>query len=81
MAMLMLRCPMTDRNFSTGIYVDKSRFKLMLDTERVALCPQCGREHTWRPRDAWLVESVNGRVSIACDNPRPPPSVPPPHHL
>jgi hypothetical protein len=65
MGMLMLRCPMTDRNFSTGIYADKSRFKLMLDTERVVLCPQCGREHTWRPRDAWLVGCVDGRVSIA----------------
>ena len=39
MAMLMLRCPMTDRNFFTGIYVDNSRFKLMLDTERVAPPP------------------------------------------
>ena len=73
MGMLMLRCPMTDQNFSPGIYADKGRFKSMLDTERVVLCPQCGREHRWRPRDAWLVECVNGRVSIACDNPRPPP--------
>jgi hypothetical protein len=70
MGMLMLRCPMTDRNFSTGIYAEKSRFKSMLDTERVVLCLQCGREHTWRPRDAWLVECVNGHVSIACDNPK-----------
>jgi hypothetical protein len=70
MGMLMLRCPMTDRNFSTGIYADKSRFKLMLDTERVVLCLQCGREHTWRPRDAWLVECGNGHVSIASDNPK-----------
>jgi hypothetical protein len=73
MGMLMLRCPMTDRNFSTGIYADKSRFKLMPDTERIVLCPQCGREHTWRPRDAWLVECINGHVSIACDNPKLPP--------
>lgn len=61
MGVLMLRCPMTDRNFSTGINADKNSFRLMMDSVRAARCPQCGQVHTWRPHDAWLMESISPR--------------------
>jgi hypothetical protein len=43
---LMLRCPMTDRNFSTGIHIDAESLKLIPDTRIAARCPYCGHEHT-----------------------------------
>ena len=61
MGVLMLRCPMTDRNFSTGVNADKSSFRLMMDAVRAARCPQCGHVHAWRPRDAWLMERIAPR--------------------
>jgi hypothetical protein len=68
----MLRCPMADRSFSTGIVSDKDCFSRMLDTSRVARCPQCGEDHRWRPEDAWLVELRGGRPVIVSDSPRAP---------
>ena len=58
MALLMLRCPMTDRNFSTGINTDSERLRLIPDTRIAAHCPYCGQEHPWGPRDAFLAESI-----------------------
>jgi len=57
MGSLMLRCPMTDRNFSTGIHTDIDSLKLVPDTRITARCPYCGQEHTWGRGDAWLAES------------------------
>jgi hypothetical protein len=57
MGVLMLRCPMTDRNFSTGINTDRDRFRLIPDAMSAARCPYCRLDHIWRPRDAWLMES------------------------
>jgi hypothetical protein len=56
MGMLMLRCPMTDRNFSTGIKAND--FRLIPDIRSVARCPYCRQNHTWRPNDAWLTQSI-----------------------
>ena len=56
MGQLMLRCPMTDRNFSTGI--DSESLKLMPNTSIPIRCPYCGQEHPWGPRDAWQAESI-----------------------
>jgi len=61
MAVLMLRCPMSDRNFSTGIEIDPNGFKLMSDAIRIARCPYCQQEHSWRPYDAWMMESIPPR--------------------
>jgi hypothetical protein len=58
MGIMMLRCPMTDRNFSTGINADRDSFRLISDAMIVARCPYCARDHAWRPNDAWLAESI-----------------------
>jgi hypothetical protein len=49
---LMLRCPMTDRNFSTGIGTDGKSLKRVPYARIAVRCPYCGLEHTWGLQDA-----------------------------
>jgi hypothetical protein len=58
MGRLMLRCPMTDRNYSTGIETDDDTLGLVQDATITAHCPYCGQDHSLRPRDAWLAETI-----------------------
>jgi hypothetical protein len=58
MGQLMLRCPMTDRNFSTGIDTDRESLKRIPYTGIAVRCPYCGCERTWGPREAPLAEST-----------------------
>jgi hypothetical protein len=55
MGMLMSRCLLTDRNFSTSINADSLRFPEIWIAAR---CPYCGRNHAGRPNDASLAESI-----------------------
>jgi hypothetical protein len=54
MGVLMIECPSTGREVSTGIE--------MLDIEQLPtvkatiVCSACGRVHEWTKRDAWLAE-------------------------
>jgi hypothetical protein len=58
MGRLMLRCPMTDRNFSTGIDTDTETLRLVPDATITARCPYCGQDHSLRPHDGWLAKSI-----------------------
>jgi hypothetical protein len=58
MALLMLRCPMTDRNYSTGINTDVGTLTRIQDISSASVCPHCKRHHDWRLNDAWLAEAV-----------------------
>jgi hypothetical protein len=57
MGALMLRCPTTGLEFSTGIFADEETFKKLPDTVTKSACPHCGRLHTWWTREARLSES------------------------
>jgi hypothetical protein len=54
MGVLMIQCPKTGREVSTGIE--------MLDVEQLpavtatTVCPACGRIHAWSKKDAWLAD-------------------------
>jgi hypothetical protein len=52
MGMLMLKCPTTGREFSTGIHVEEDSFKELPDTVTEAHCPHCGASHRWRTQEA-----------------------------
>jgi hypothetical protein len=55
MGMIMIQCPSTGRDVSTGIEmlaVDQ------LPTVKAEIaCPACGRVHAWTKNEAWLADS------------------------
>lgn len=53
---LLITCPVTGKEFATGIETDERSFDLLPDTVARSLCPHCGREHCWSKADARLSE-------------------------
>jgi hypothetical protein len=58
MGALMLSCPTTGREFSTGINVDEDTFKKLPDAVTKAHCPHCGQTHNWWTREARWIDSI-----------------------
>jgi len=56
MAMLMIKCPRTGKDVSTGILTDSDSYQKIPDTLVYTRCPHCGLEHAWWHKDAWLAE-------------------------
>jgi len=56
MAMLMIKCPRTGQDASTGILIDSDSYQKIPDTLVYTRCPHCGLEHAWWHKDAWLAE-------------------------
>jgi len=58
MAVLLIKCPHTDRPISTGIELDAETFAKLPNILSYMKCPECGLEHAWWTREAWLEERV-----------------------
>jgi hypothetical protein len=59
MAVLLIKCPHTNRPISTGIEIDGAETLAKLpDVLSDVKCPECGLEHAWWKREAWLEERV-----------------------
>jgi hypothetical protein len=56
MAMLMIKCPRSGLDISTGILTDSDSYRRTPDTLVYSRCPHCGLEHAWWHKDAWLAE-------------------------
>jgi hypothetical protein len=56
MGVLMLKCPTTGREFSTGIHVEEGCFKRLPDILAYAPCPHCGLRHSGWTRETRLSE-------------------------
>jgi endogenous inhibitor of DNA gyrase (YacG/DUF329 family) len=56
MAELMIRCPKTGKPVTTGIHIDRARFRAMPVFFSSSYCPSCGTSHEWFARDAWMCE-------------------------
>jgi hypothetical protein len=65
MGALMLKCPTTGREFSTGIFADKETFQQLPDTVTKATCPHCGRLHSWWTREARLADTIVPQLRAA----------------
>ena len=51
---VMVRCPTTGRELSTGVEMDAATFEQLPDIHSLIKCPVCGLDHTWSMREAWL---------------------------
>jgi hypothetical protein len=58
MGIVMIRCPTTGREVSTGIEVDRPRFECSPVFFAQTFCPFCRAEHQWFAKDAWVKESA-----------------------
>ena len=58
MGVLLVSCPRSGREFSTGIQLDEATFRMLTAASCTAYCPYCRAEHRWNPREARFVESI-----------------------
>lgn len=56
MARIMITCPVTKKPVWTGMEGDKQSLDPTVNDigDNSITCPQCGQEHTWQQRDAYL---------------------------
>jgi hypothetical protein len=52
MGVIVIRCPRTGNEVSTGVEIDADRFKTLPPTVSRMRCPACGSEHAWSKRSA-----------------------------
>jgi predicted RNA-binding Zn-ribbon protein involved in translation (DUF1610 family) len=62
MGMLIVRCPKTGEEFSTGLELEAQDASLLPDVEANAFCPACNKAHLWRPREARYAEALHQPV-------------------
>ena len=58
MGVLLIKCPNTGRELSTGIHVDAETLSRVPQELTHTHCPYCKAEHSWLPRQAKLVEAI-----------------------
>jgi len=51
---VMVKCPATSRELSTGVEMDAAMFERLPDIRSRIKCPVCNLDHDWSTRDAWL---------------------------
>ena len=56
MGVLLITCPVTGKEFSTGIETDEHSLELIPDTVVQSACPHCGIDHAWSKIHARLSE-------------------------
>jgi hypothetical protein len=50
--MIVIRCPKTGQEVSTGIEIEPENFQLLPPVAGRVQCPLCGEEHSWLPSAA-----------------------------
>ena len=74
MPSVMIRCPQTGKELSTGIETDFANYARFPETLVYTYCAHCGVEHAWGHRDAWvadegsLMPSVDGVPTLSKDS-------------
>jgi hypothetical protein len=58
MGILVIVCPTTGHEVSTGVEIDRSNYKRLSRTKTVVFCPRCRKNHTLAAIWAWLVDEV-----------------------
>jgi hypothetical protein len=58
-AMVVIRCPETDREVPVGVSTDLLNFHRLRDGYAAVHCPYCNRHHTWSKQGAYLSITLN----------------------
>ena len=64
MGVIMVKCPNTGRELSTGIETDEAGFARLPRLLTYSLCPLCRLEHAWWKREAWLADGETSEAII-----------------
>jgi hypothetical protein len=54
MGIVVITCPHTGQDISTGIEIDELSFQRLPDVLVRSTCPRCGMQHAWWTREAKL---------------------------
>jgi hypothetical protein len=57
MGVVMVKCPDTGHDISTGIVADRASFNATPVFFARVYCPMCATEHEWFAREAWVCDS------------------------
>jgi hypothetical protein len=71
MSEIMIRCPESGSEISTGIACDGATFRFLPFLVSHAHCPICGKAHVWSKSDAWLSDAVPVLSSKECGHSEP----------
>jgi hypothetical protein len=65
MGVLVVRCPNTQRRFSTGIQIERADFeRLYEDAMTSSRCPYCNVEHRWHYGHAEYFDQSRQRTGL-----------------
>jgi hypothetical protein len=56
MGVVMVKCPYTGHDISTGMVADRPTFNAMPVFFARVDCPMCGKIHEWFARQAWVCD-------------------------
>ena len=59
MGLVMIRCPNTGRELSTGMEVDRASFNRTPVFFGRTFCPICRTDHEWFAKNAWVREKLS----------------------
>jgi hypothetical protein len=65
MSVIMIRCPQTGREISTGIECEAETFNTIPFVVAQSNCPHCGCQHRWSKEDAWLKDCAPQKLEEA----------------
>jgi hypothetical protein len=61
MGVILIRCPRTGLDASTGIQTDPASFEAMPEVRSTMTCPRCGAVHVWSKK--WTVLSFDDDIN------------------
>jgi hypothetical protein len=65
MCIVVITCPRTGEDISTGIEIEQESFERLPDVLVRSTCPRCGMRHAWWTREAKLTDTpVNATRQI-----------------
>jgi hypothetical protein len=64
-SVVMVRCPTTGRELSTGVEMDTATFERLPDIHSRIKCPLCRVNHDWSTREAWLANPAPSVPTLA----------------